>query len=227
MNRSGARSHAGWSQDVLKSIAMGTMLLNHIATIFLPAGTVLCELFTAAGYFTAISMVYFLVEGYDYTRSKRNYFFRLLLFAGISQLPYDLAFSETDVLRFCGLNMLFTLCICFGMAGAGIHPAVSLGGKEPHQGSRCVCCGSIAVWRNECAWRMGTVPPGREPAVCAFEHGGNRHIRPRHPAVLQRDTWNTVPDMFEMVFLSLLSHPSACFGDSSNLPAIRNPHPRR
>nr|WP_303022884.1 TraX family protein [uncultured Ruminococcus sp.] len=21
---------------------------------------------------------------------------------------------------------------------------------------------------------MGTVPPGREPAVCAFEHGGNR-----------------------------------------------------
>lgn len=61
MNRSGARSHAGWSQDVLKSIAMGTMLLNHIAAIFLPAGTVLCELFTAAGYFTAISMVYFLV----------------------------------------------------------------------------------------------------------------------------------------------------------------------
>ena len=91
------------------------MLLNHIAAIFLPAGTVLCELFTAVGYFTAISMVYFLVEGYGYTRSKRNYFFRLLLFAGISQLPYDLAFSETDTLKFCGLNMLFTLCICFGI----------------------------------------------------------------------------------------------------------------
>ncbi|MFR4393829.1 MAG: TraX family protein [Ruminococcus callidus] len=60
-------------------------------------------------------MVYFLVEGYGYTRSKRNYFFRLLLFAGISQLPYDLAFSETDTLKFCGLNMLFTLCICFGI----------------------------------------------------------------------------------------------------------------
>lgn len=253
MNRSGARSHAGWSQDVLKSIAMGTMLLNHIATIFLPAGTVPCELFTAAGYFTAISMVYFLVEGYGYTRSKRNYFFRLLLFAGISQLPYDLAFSETGVLRFCGLNMLFTLCICFGILWVLEHgnnrllktaavlglillssisdwawlAPVSLGGKEPHQGSRCVCCGNTAVWRNECAWRMGTVSPGREPAVCAFEHGGNRHIRPRHPAVLQWDTWNTVPDVFEMVFLSLLSHPSACFGDSSNLPAIRNPHPRR
>lgn len=115
MYQSDTKSHAGWSQNVLKYIAMGTMLLNHIAAIFLPAGTVLCELFTAVGYFTAISMVYFLVEGYGYTHSKRNYFFRLLLFAGISQLPYDLAFSETDTLKFCGLNMLFTLCICFGI----------------------------------------------------------------------------------------------------------------
>jgi len=115
MYQSDTKSHGGWSQNVLKYIAMGTMLLNHIAAIFLPAGTVLCELFTAVGYFTAISMVYFLVEGYGYTRSKRNYFFRLLLFAGISQLPYDLAFSETDTLKFCGLNMLFTLCICFGI----------------------------------------------------------------------------------------------------------------
>ncbi len=115
MYQSDTKSHTGWSQNVLKYIAMGTMLLNHIAAIFLPAGTVLCELFTAVGYFTAISMVYFLVEGYGYTRSKRNYFFRLLLFAGISQLPYDLAFSETDTLKFCGLNMLFTHCICFGI----------------------------------------------------------------------------------------------------------------
>ena len=58
MYQSDTKSHAGWSQNVLKYIAMGTMLLNHIATIFLPAGTVLCELFTAVGYFTAISMVY-------------------------------------------------------------------------------------------------------------------------------------------------------------------------
>lgn len=59
MYQSDTKSHTGWSQNVLKYIAMGTMLLNHIAAIFLPAGTVLCELFTAVGYFTAISMVYF------------------------------------------------------------------------------------------------------------------------------------------------------------------------
>ena len=47
MYQSDTKSHGGWSQNVLKYIAMGTMLLNHIAAIFLPAGTVLCELFTA------------------------------------------------------------------------------------------------------------------------------------------------------------------------------------
>ena len=206
MYQSDTKSHAGWSQNVLKYIAMGTMLLNHIAAIFLPAGTVLCELFTAVGYFTAISMVYFLVEGYGYTRSKRNYFFRLLLFAGISQLPYDLAFSETDTLKFCGLNMLFTLCICFGilwdkgrcgfgtdpakqhqrlgMAGTDFHAAVSLGRKEPHQRSHCICRCSTAVWRNECTGWIGTFLLRRKPAVCIFKYGGNWHICPRHFVVL-------------------------------------------
>ena len=58
---------------------MFTMLLNHIANIFLQTGTWLCEVFIAVGYFTAISMIYFLVEGYDYTRSKKKYFLRLIV----------------------------------------------------------------------------------------------------------------------------------------------------
>ena len=39
------------SRDAIKLIAMLTMLLNHIATVFLPSGTFLCELFTDVGYF--------------------------------------------------------------------------------------------------------------------------------------------------------------------------------
>lgn len=58
------------SRDAIKYIAMFTMLLNHIADIFLQTGTWLCEIFIAVGYFTAISMIYFLVEGYQYTHSK-------------------------------------------------------------------------------------------------------------------------------------------------------------
>lgn len=103
------------NRDVIKYIAMFTMLLNHIATIFLKTGTPLCEVFLAIGYFTAIVMIYFLVEGYTYTRSKKTYLSRLFIFALLSEIPYCLAFTEKGILTFCGLNMLFTLCLCFGL----------------------------------------------------------------------------------------------------------------
>lgn len=102
-----------WNRDVIKYIAMFTMLLNHIANVFLEPGTVLSELFLNIGYFTAVTMCYFLVEGYRYTRSKRNYGLRLLIFALISQVPFCLAFAEEGILEFYGFNMMFTLLLCF------------------------------------------------------------------------------------------------------------------
>lgn len=101
------------NQDVIKYFAMLAMLLNHIANIFLKTGTFICELFIAIGYFTAISMIFFLVEGYGYTHSKKRYLSRLLIFAIISEFPYCIAFTENGIITFCGLNMLFTLSICF------------------------------------------------------------------------------------------------------------------
>lgn len=103
----------GLSRDTIKYIAMFTMLLNHIATVFMESGTWLAELFLNLGYFTAPVMCYFLVEGYEYTRSKRKYGKRLLIFALISQLPFCLAFSEGEELSFVAMNMIFTLFLCF------------------------------------------------------------------------------------------------------------------
>lgn len=100
------------NRDVIKYIAMLTMLLNHIAHIFLEPGTVLCAVFMGAGYFTAPVMVYFMVEGYGYTRSKKKYFLRLLLFAAVSQFPYYFAFAPSGMVN---LNMIATLCLCFGI----------------------------------------------------------------------------------------------------------------
>lgn len=100
---------------MIKYIAMFTMLLNHISTIFLPAGQLLSEVLLDVGYFTAVVMCYFLVEGFRYTHSKQRYALRLALFALLSELPYCLAFSEGRTLEFCGCNMLFTLLICFGI----------------------------------------------------------------------------------------------------------------
>ena len=106
------------NRDTIKYIAMGTMLLNHIANVVLKPGTTLYEVMIDMGYFTAVTMCCFLVEGYDYTSSKPKYALRLAGFAVLSELPYCLAFTENGLLSFCGMNMIFTLLLCFGIIHA-------------------------------------------------------------------------------------------------------------
>lgn len=105
------------NRDVIKYIAMATMLLNHIANIFMKPGTLLFDFMIGIGYFTAPVMCYFLVEGYHYTRSKKKYAVRLALFAALSEIPFCMAFAEVfgrgGVITFCGFNMIFTLLLCF------------------------------------------------------------------------------------------------------------------
>ena len=58
------------NRDEIKLIAMITMFCNHFAHVFLTPGSLPYECLIDTGYFTAITMCYFLVEGYGYTRSK-------------------------------------------------------------------------------------------------------------------------------------------------------------
>lgn len=95
------------NRDTIKYMAMFTMLLNHIAHMFLTKGTPVYEILEDIGFFTAPVMCFFLVEGYGYTRSKRKYGLRLLLFAALSQIPFQLAFGSQ------GMNMIYTLLCCF------------------------------------------------------------------------------------------------------------------
>ena len=107
------------NRDVVKYIAMFTMLMNHIANIFLTPGSLLFEILVDVGYFTAPVMCYFLVEGYHYTHSKKRYAERLAVFALVSEIPFCLAFSEAyngeRIISFCGFNMIFSLLLCFGI----------------------------------------------------------------------------------------------------------------
>ncbi|MCD8021566.1 MAG: conjugal transfer protein TraX [Lachnospiraceae bacterium] len=105
--------HGGLNRDVIKYIAMFTMFLNHIANIFMEPGTLLTEFLIDIGYFTAPVMCYFLVEGYYYTHSRLRYALRLALFALVSEIPFCLAFTENGTLSFVGMDMIFTLLLCF------------------------------------------------------------------------------------------------------------------
>ena len=60
-----------------------------------------------------MTMCYFLVEGYQYTHSKKKYLQRLVLFAFLSQIPYSLAFTSGTYIEFHGFSMMTTLVLCF------------------------------------------------------------------------------------------------------------------
>ena len=97
------------SRDAVKYLAILAMTFNHIAFALLEPGTVIREVFRDIGSFTAITMCWFLVEGYHLTRDKKAYAKRLLLFAVLSEAPYYLALGQKQ------LDVLFTLLICFGI----------------------------------------------------------------------------------------------------------------
>lgn len=106
------RINRPFSRDGIKLAAMATMACNHFAIALLPAGTLAYEVLTDIGYFTAVTMCCFLVEGFRYTHSPRDYALRLLLFALLSQPVYLLALGIRQ------FNMLFTLLLCFLMLWA-------------------------------------------------------------------------------------------------------------
>ena len=98
------------SRNAVKYLAMATMFCNHFAHIFLKEGSIAQEVMIDIGYFTAITMCYFLVEGYHYTSSVKKYVLRLIVFGILSQLPFVLALKQSN------LNMMFSLLLCLGVA---------------------------------------------------------------------------------------------------------------
>lgn len=110
----------GISGSTLKFIAVITMLIDHIA-----AAVVVRMLLTGRGSQELLDMYYImrdigrfafpvycfmLVEGLEHTRSRWKYATRMGIFALVSEIPFDLAFSS-KVLEFGYQNVFFTLTI--------------------------------------------------------------------------------------------------------------------
>ena len=94
----------------LKMIAIISMTIDHVGYIFIPNGTTMYIIFRSIGRIAFPIFCFLIVEGFHHTKSPINYLIRLLLFAFISEIPFDLAFFNTTF-RWQNQNVFFTLAI--------------------------------------------------------------------------------------------------------------------
>lgn len=113
-----------------KIIAMLTMLIDHFAVVFflpivrrygISPGMQACfeskniyalfyMTFRLVGRIAFPIFCFFIIEGFKYTKSRLKYSVRLLIFAFISEIPFDLAFYN-DLIYMKYQNVFFTLFI--------------------------------------------------------------------------------------------------------------------
>lgn len=112
----------GVTGAVLKNAAYITMLVDHFfAVLFLgymrqypvnggwdPQLEKVYHMGRAVGRVSFVLFAYLIVEGFRHTRSRGRYLLRLLLFALLSEIPFDLAFSG-ELVDWSGQNIYWTL----------------------------------------------------------------------------------------------------------------------
>ena len=100
---------SGLSGSSLKVIAMISMVIDHVALYLMEHGTVLYETMRYVGRIAFPVFAFLIAEGFIHTRSRYRYFFTLLGFAVISEIPWYLL-NGADGTH----NVMFTLA--FGVA---------------------------------------------------------------------------------------------------------------
>lgn len=99
----------GISGSTLKIIAIVSMLIDHTAAVLL-TGSENYMLYRSIGRLAFPIFCFLLVEGYIHTHDVKKYAIRLAVFALISEIPFDLAFSG-KIVNIGGQNVFFTLLI--------------------------------------------------------------------------------------------------------------------
>ena len=102
----------------LKYIALVTMTLDHIAAVLLPYGSPLYTALRGIGRIAFPLYCFLLVEGYLHTSNRTSYFRRLLIFAVLSEIPFDMALFHFPLVTspaslFSHQNIFFTLAFGF------------------------------------------------------------------------------------------------------------------
>jgi len=122
LRQSGKRR--GLTAAVLKNTAYVTMLIDHVfAVVFLnymwlhtvngawdPGLERIYRVGRAVGRVSFVLFAYLVVEGFVHTGSRARYLLRLFLFALLSEIPFDLAFSG-KLIDWSGQNIFWTLLL--------------------------------------------------------------------------------------------------------------------
>ena len=108
-------SFSGYS---LKYIALVSMTIDHIGAVLLSYGTPLYTAFRGIGRIAFPLYCLLLVEGYLHTSNKKAYFTRLLIFAFLSEIPFDMALFQFPYVTSASVlmshqNIFFTLAFAF------------------------------------------------------------------------------------------------------------------
>lgn len=90
----------------LKIIALVSMTIDHIGAMLFPEYIIL----RIIGRLAFPIYCFLLVEGFFHTSNRKNYLIRLGIFAMISEIPFDLAFSG-KIINIANQNVFFTLFI--------------------------------------------------------------------------------------------------------------------
>ena len=96
----------GLSGSALKVIALISMVIDHIALYLMEHGTLLYETMRCIGRIAFPVFAFLIAEGFINTRSRYRYFFTLLGFAVISEIPWYLL-NGADGTH----NVMFTLAL--------------------------------------------------------------------------------------------------------------------
>lgn len=95
----------------LKWFAMVAMVIDHVAWLFLNSETWLAEVCHLIGRSVMPMMAYFIASGYFYTKSKKAYIKRLLMF-GVMAQPLNLLMSHLIGYDSFVANILFSFAVC-------------------------------------------------------------------------------------------------------------------
>jgi hypothetical protein len=115
------RMYRGFNRNQLKYLAVFAMLCDHVAAYIFPTFgyqnypwlVALYYVLRVFGRCTAPIMSFCLVQGFLYTRNRRNYLIRLGVLAVVSQAPY--AYLKYGTILVLDFNFIFTLLIGFAI----------------------------------------------------------------------------------------------------------------